>query len=447
MKRALIISYYWPPSGGSGVQRWLKFSKYLPQYGWQPVIYTPSNPEIPAVDNSLELDIPEIAEVIKRPIFEPYGLYKKIFGKHNATETEVNPIKNTGKQSCFQSLSLWIRANLFIPDPRIFWVDSSVKFLKEYLKDNPVDVIVSTGPPHSMHLIAKKVSKATRIKWVADFRDPWTRIFYFKHLPLTSRSLRRIQKMERSVITQADAVVAVTDKIRDEFKSIAGDNGARLTSFYTITNGYDQDDFIVKSATLEDDFTFTYTGVFSDEGNPLNFWTVLQELSSQDTSFANNLKIRLIGKTDKRILDSIHSAGLDKNLINMGYLPHSQIAEWQTKAHVLMMPIRNEPEAGGILTGKFFEYLAAARPIIAFGPKDGEMASVLNKTMSGNIFDWDEKESLKQMISQYYNHYLAMKKGEAKDISLRDEKAISMYSRINLTGKMVEIWEDLLMNK
>ena len=171
MKRVLIISYYWPPSGGSGVQRWVKFSKYLPAEGWQPVIYTPENPELTSRDRTLAEEVPEEAEVIRKPILEPYGIYRKLSGKTEGGEGEVNPI-NGSKKSFWKKLMLYIRGNLFIPDPRCLWIRPSVSFLKKYLKRHPVDIIISTGPPHSMHLIALELSRATGLPWI------WKRRFW-----------------------------------------------------------------------------------------------------------------------------------------------------------------------------------------------------------------------------------------------------------------------------
>ena len=201
------------------MQRWVKFAKYLPEEDWQPVIYTPENPELTSVDRTLEDDIPAEAEILKTRITEPYGIYRSLSGKSEGKGTgEVNPI-NGGKKSLFGKLSLFVRGNFFIPDPRCLWVRPSVKFLLKYLKKHPVDIIVSTGPPHSMHLIAMKVAQATKLPWIADFRDPWTRMFYFKHLPLTSRARRRHIALEKAVLDSATAIVTVTGPLEKEFRS------------------------------------------------------------------------------------------------------------------------------------------------------------------------------------------------------------------------------------
>lgn len=436
MKKVLIITYYWPPSGGSGVQRWLKFAKYLPQYGWQPVIYTPTNPETPAIDTSLEKEVPAEAIVIKRPISEPYQVYKKFFGKgggNNGGAAVVNPINQSGKKSFLQRVTLWVRANLFIPDPRVSWVRPSVSYLTKYLEENPVDAIVSTGPPHSMHLIARELHRRTGIRWVADFRDPWTEIFYFKHLPMTSWAKRRHKKLERSVVLEADAVVSVTKQMTADFSALL--NGGQTGKLHTICNGYDEADFVTSDPIApEESFTLTHTGLFSADGNPINLWRVLGEMCSEDSFFKNHLKLRLIGKVDAEVLEAIKANGLGENLENMGYLPHSQIPGYQQSGWALLLPLRDEPESKAILTGKFFEYLAAGRPIVAFGPQDGEMAKVLKETQSGEIFEWDESAALKRHIRNLYDIY---KTGIWTTDA--DRTSISKYSRRHLTAQMVEV--------
>jgi hypothetical protein len=184
-RKVLIITYYWPPSGGAGVQRWLKFSKYLRDYDWEPVIYTPENPEAPAIDNSLEKDIPMGIKVIKRPITEPYLAYKRFVGMKLDEKVNAGFLQEKEKPGLLEGIAVWLRGNLFIPDARRFWIRPSAKYLVNYLKAHPVDAIVSTGPPHSMHLIALQVYKKLNIPWLADFRDPWTGIDFYHQLKLT----------------------------------------------------------------------------------------------------------------------------------------------------------------------------------------------------------------------------------------------------------------------
>ncbi|MGN1233374.1 MAG: glycosyltransferase, partial [Candidatus Cryptobacteroides sp.] len=366
MKKVLVITYYWPPTGGSGVQRWVKFSKYLPQYGWQPVIYTPENPEMTSVDRTLEGDIPPEAVVIKRPIVEFYSLYRRLMGRKDSSVKEVNPINNREK-TFKQKLMLALRGNLFIPDPRVTWVGPSVRFLKKYLKEHPVDVIVSTGPPHSMHLIAMKVAAATGIPWIADFRDPWTKMFYFKHLCLSSWAGRKHHRLEKRVLDNADVVVAVSPLVQDEFKAMTD------TPVELITNGFDEDDF---DQVVEPDgyFNVTHTGLFAADGNPTVIWKVLSEKCASDPEFRKMLRIRLAGKTDPEIIASIRAAGLGDNLIDLGYQSHNNAVREQKNASLLILPLRKEPEYRATLPGKLFEYLASMVPVLGIGQTDGAMA-------------------------------------------------------------------------
>ncbi len=429
MKKVLIITYYWPPSGGSGVQRWVKFCKYLPQYGWQPVVYTPENPEMTARDTSLEEDIPKEAIVLKRHITEFYSLYRRLMGRGNAA-AEVNPI-NSRKKTLKQKLMLMLRGNLFIPDPRVTWVRPSVKFLVKYLRDNPVDVIVSTGPPHSMHLIAEKVAAKTGIPWVADFRDPWTRMFYFKHLHLCKWAERRHIRLEKSVLDSASAVVAVSPLVQEEFQTMTE------TPVELITNGFDAEDF---EQIVEPDgyFNVTHTGLFASDGNPEVLWKTLADKCGEDPEFRKLLRIRLVGKTDPEILCSIKASGLESNLIDLGYQSHTVAVREQKNASLLILPLRKEPEYRAVLPGKLFEYLASMNPILGIGQTDGAMARIVNETGAGVVFDWNDPESVASFINLCWNDFNA---GQEADPARAD--LISRYSRKAVAARMAELLENV----
>ena len=439
MKRVLIISYYWPPSGGSGVQRWVKFAKYLPKEGWQPVIYTPENPELTTVDKTLSSEIPPEAEIIKRHITEPYGIYRKLMGKGSSTDLktltsagsssdEVNPI-NGGMKSWKQKLSLFIRGNFFIPDPRILWLHPSVRFLKEYLKGHPVDAIVTTGPPQSMHLIGLKLSKATGLPWIADFRDPWTKMFYFKHLGLTRRSEEKHHKLEKEVLDGATRIIAVSPMVQKDFQAMTS------TPVELITNGFDEEDFN-REFELDEYFNITHTGLFASDGNPETLWKVLADKCSSDEEFKRSLRIRLVGKTDKEIIDSIVSAGLGQNLKDFGYQSHEVAVKEQLNASVLILPLRKEPEYEAVLPGKLFEYLASRRPILGIGQTEGAMAKVVRETGSGVVYNWDEEKKIKAWIDLCWDEF---KNDELKD-NMSD---ISKYSRRKLTKRLASLLNEL----
>ncbi len=432
MKRALIITYYWPPSGGSGVQRWVKFAKYLPGEDWQPVIYTPENPELKVVDRNLENDVPPEAEIIRTKIIEPYGLYR-VFGgdrdKNGDKTEEVNPISG-GKKSWKQKISLFIRGNFFIPDPRCLWIRPSVKFLKKYLKEHPADIIISTGPPHSMHLIAQKVAAATGLPWIADFRDPWTRMFYFKHLPLTARARRRHAALEKGVLDAASAIVTVTKPLQAEFQEMTS------TPVHCITNGFDESDF---EQVIEPDgfFNITHTGLFAGDGNPVMLWKVLRDKCREDEEFCRLLRIRLVGKTDREITESIIACGLAENLRVLGYQTHQVATGEQMGASVLLLPQRKEPEYKAVLTGKIFEYIASGHPVLGIGMTECAMADVLDETKCGKMMDWDDSEGMKRFIDECWRRF------KADDLKT-DAENIMQYSRRELTGRMARLMESLL---
>ena len=391
MKRLLVITYYWPPTGGSGVQRWVKFCKYLPQYGWQPVVYTPENPERLAYDESLLKDVPECAEIIRTRISEPYAAYRRLIGG-KAGRSEVNPVSG-GEKTAVQRLSLWVRGNFFVPDPRVSWVRPSVRYLKGYLKEHPVDAVVTTGPPQSMHLIGLGLKKALGLKWIADFRDPWTEMFYYKHLELGRRADRRHHELERQVLDGADTVIAVTPYVRDDFAA------RTQTPVALITNGFDEDDFAgVRPAVHEGKFTIVHTGLFAADGNPLNLWDMLAEKCVNDPEFASKLQIRLAGKTDSEVTEAIRSRGLGDNLVDLGYLPHDEVVAEQMGADILILPLRREPEYAKVLPGKIFEYLAAGRPVLGIGQEDGAAAEVLRDAGAGVMFGWDRRDGLMEFI-------------------------------------------------
>ena len=428
MRRVLVITYYWPPSGGSGVQRWVKFAKYLPSEGWQPVIYTPENPELTSIDNSLSQEIPNCAEIIRTHITEPYGLYRRIMGKGSSTDiqTMVTPI-SSGRKSFKQKLSLWIRGNLFIPDPRVWWVRPSVRFLKKYLKEHPVDVIVTTGPPHSMHLIGQKLHNSLGIPWIPDFRDPWTKMYYLKHLPLSRRTRRKLLRQEQGVLDDATEVLTVTPLVQEDYASRTG------TPVAMITNGYDAEDFEAE-AVPDGNFNIVHTGLLAADGNPTALWEVLGEKAAADETFRKRLRIRLVGKTDKEIYDCISAAGLTDNLVDVGYTDHITAVREQKAATLLILPLRHDPDYKPILPGKLFEYLASRRPILGIGQEDGAMARVILPAGAGTVLDWGEKARIRDFIELCWEKYL-----QGEDMLSTGE--IERYSRKAITGTLARLLE------
>ena len=423
MKKVLIITYYWIPSGGAGVQRWVKFAKYLRQYGWEPIIYTPENPEYPSIDHSFEKDIPADITVLKTPIWEPYNVYRNLTGKKNQA-INAGFISENKKQGWKDKLSIWIRGNFLIPDPRRFWIKPSVGFLSDYLKENPVDAIITTGPPHSMHLIGMGLKKNfPSLPWVADFRDPWTNIDFYKDLNLTWFADKIHHKLEREVLQKADTVLVVSRGMEEEFAPM------KPKKLQVITNGYDESDVQVGTLALDGRFSISHIGTLNAARNPRIVWKVLSEICAENVAFKNDLQIQLVGKVDFSVLEDIQSYGLQEQLLKIDYLSHSEAIAKQNSSQVLMLLINQSGNAKGILTGKFFEYLAAKRPILAVGPTDGDAAVVLNETGAGVIVDFADEQATKTAILNYYNQY---KKGT---LSVQSE-SVERFSRRSLTGEL-----------
>ncbi len=429
MKRVLIITYYWPPSGGSGVQRWLKMSKYLPKNGWQPVIYTTENAEYPIVDPSLEKDIAPEAEVIRRPIVEPYTFYKRFLGIKKEETVKAGFIEEKEKKKGWKTdLSLWIRGNLFIPDARCWWVKPSVRYLKEYLKEHPVDAIISTGPPHSMHLIAMKLKKELGIPWIADFRDPWTEIDYYQDLHLSRCADRKHHKLERQVLTQADKVVTVGWDCARSLGRL-GNRNVRV-----VPNGYDWEiDANQQPAPLSQEFTLTHLGVVTPSRNTPQLWNALKELKEENEGFGSKLKIRLVGQVDQSVTESLEAAGLKGNTEIIPYIPHDEILQMQQSSQVLLLLINNTPNAKGILTGKLFEYLASGRPILCIGPEDGDAARILTETGSGQTVCFGNKEKIKEVVIDLYQKY------SENGLPSTEHMEVERYSRRALAGKYAKL--------
>ena len=402
MKRVLIITYYWPPSGGSGVQRWMKMSKYLPEYDWQPVIYTTENAEYPVIDPSLEKDVPADMEVIRRPIFEPYSFYKKFIGIKQDETVKMGFIQEKEKKKGWkENLSLWVRGNFFIPDARCCWVKPSVKYLKEYLKAHPVDAIISTGPPHSMHLIAMKLKEDLGIPWIADFRDPWTEIDFYDDLHLSSWADRKQHKLEHEVLTKADKVVTIGWDCARSLGRL-GNRNVRV-----VPNGYDWDtDTTQQIVPLSHKFTLTHLGIVTPSRNVPQLWAALKELKEENADFDKNLKIKLVGQLDQSVIENLKAVGLIDNTEIIPYIPHNEIQQIQQSSQVLLLLINNTPNAKGILTGKLFEYLASGRPILCIGPEKGDAARIIKETHAGITIDFENKEKIKMVVKDLYQKYL-----------------------------------------
>ena len=423
MKKVLIITYYWPPAGGPGVQRWLKFVKYLPDFNIEPVVYIPENPTYPILDFGLKSEIPQGCIILKHKIIEPYT-WASIFSKQNTKGISSGIIPNQKKQTIIQKVLLWIRGNVFIPDARVLWVNPSVKYLSKYIKDNHIDTIITTGPPHSLHLIGLKLKVKTNIKWIADFRDPWTTIGYQKALKLSNYAQKKHKKLEFQVLNTADTIIVTSPTTKVEFQNITN------KPIDVITTGYDLEN--TESVFLDQKFSLAHIGSFLSDRNPIILWEILHELILEIPEFKNYLQLKLIGKVSEEVLDAISKFKLDKYVLNLGYLSHQEAMEHQRKSQVLLLIEIDSPATKSIIPGKLFEYIISKRPILGIGPKDADFAKIVHETNTGFFFNYTEKERLKVQISDFYNLYLNQN-------LVVFPVNLEQYSRQNLTKKLADI--------
>ena len=422
-KKILIITYYWPPAGGPGVQRWLKFVKYLPDFSIQPIVYIPENPTYPIVDENLVNEVSDKAIVLKNKIFEPYQI-ASFLSKNKTKKISSGIIPNKKKQSFLDKTFLWIRGNLFIPDARVFWVKPSVSYLEKYIVENNIDTIITSGPPHSLHLIGLELKQKLNLKWFADFRDPWTTIGYHKSLRLSSFAAKKHKSLEHQVLNSADTIIVTSKTTKTEFEAIT------TKPIAVITNGYDTEQ--VEKQTLDSKFSLAHIGSFLSARNPLILWESLTELIQEIPDFKSHLEIKLIGAVSQEVLETINQFGLKPYLNNLGYVPHNEAIAHQRKSQVLLLIEIDSEETKSIIPGKLFEYLVSNRPIIAIGPQDSDFAEIISNTNTGVFLKYSEKMKLKSVILDFYNQFL---EGKLQSNGVGLQK----YSRKSLTKELAQL--------
>ncbi len=432
-KRVLIITYYWPPAGGAGVQRPLKFSQYLPKYGWQPVIFTAEDPHYPMEDQSLVDQIPEGLEEITCPIWEPYDLYRRFLGYKKEEKVQAGFIEEEQKNNRLVNIAKWVRGNLFIPDARRFWIRPATKKLLAYLEQDPVDVILSTGPPHSVHMIAKAIKNKLGVPWIADFRDPWTNIDFYDQLKLSKWADKKHHDQERSVLGSADEVITVSRQWAKELGEIAG------KPVQVITNGFDAADFQFEVKSLDQRFSISHVGTATKDRNPYMLWKVLEKLSKEDSEFKEDLLIRFIGKTDYSLFQSIKEHGLEDQLERVDHLPYTEAIQRAAQSQVLLLLVNDALNSVGRIPLKVFEYLPCRRPVLGIGLKSGDAATIIKETAAGEVFDFQDAVGIEAFVRAAYAAY--------REGTLQlAERDFSAYSREVQSGMLASILDRSLDN-
>ncbi len=435
MKKVLIISYYWPPAGGIGVHRCLKFTKYLRAFGWEPVVYAPENARYPYVDPENEKDIPEGVTIIKRPIREPFKAYKILSGKRKKDAVTGNPVHvRSNKTSIIDNIAIWIRGNFFIPDARSLWIKPSVKYLTGYLKENPVDANLSDGPPHTNTVIACRLSEKLGIPWLADFQDPWTQIDYHHLFKLTSWAEKKHRKLEQEAFRTARKITIASPTWKKDLESIGAKN------VDVVFWGYDEDDFSeIKPPDLQEKkFIISHAGLLGYDRNPENLIKALSNLIQKEKGFKDDLSIILAGSVDFLIKELIERYGLKEKTEYLGQVSRKRVLKLNADSAILLLPLNKAANAKGRIPGKLFEYLRAEVPILALGPADSDVNEILDKTARGTSFKYDDLKGIENYIFEIYERYREGKK-------LLDNPAeISEYNVKNQTGKVAEYLDQIV---
>ena len=418
-KKVLIISYYWPPAGGPGVQRWMKFVKYLPEYNIKPILYVPENPNYPIYDYSLNDEVSEKLEIIKNPITEISNI---ISNSKSLNLIRSGNIPNTKEQSLFQRLLFFIRGNLFIPDMKILWKNKSIDFIENYLSKTKIDVVITTGPPHSLHLIGYELKKRLNIKWISDFRDPWVNLNYLNRFHLLPSVKRRHKKLRDKVLINSNSVIVTSEKLKKLYKEIA-------PNIFKITNGYDYE---YSTVNIDSKFSISHIGSLYPERNPKYLWDIIDEMCINNEEFRSNLQINFIGNTSEKIIKYLSNKTFNSCIKFFDYVDYKRAIEFMCSSQILLMVEVNDNDSSYAIPGKLFDYLNSKRPIIAIGPDNSEVNQILYDTNAGKFFNYNESINLKLHIENLYNQY------EMGSISY-DAKNISIYRRKNLTEELSKI--------
>lgn len=426
----MIITYYWPPSGGAGVQRWLKFSKYLPGYGWEPVILTvdPLFASYPQQDRGLLEEVSPSLRVIKTKASKGiFSAYRIVTGRK---EIPYGGFANEDNPGFLQILSRFIRGNFVLPDARKGWNKYAYAAANEIILKENIQVVITTSPPHSTQLTGLKLKKKLNIKWIADLRDPWSDIYYSDRMYQTGIAKRINRSMEERVLNTADRIITTCNTTLNLFRSKL-DKDLAPEKVITVTNGYDPDDFKYGDIRPRD-FTITYLGTFSgcyDAG------VLAEAISYCEERNITEITLRFIGKTDNKV-EKIFKDKKNVKLEILTYVDHSKAVEYLARSAALLLVVPSDKKEAEMIPGKLFEYLAAKRPVIALAPKESDVADILLKTNGGMIFTRNDSVKL--------GEYLMLINENLKNgIFETGASGIEEYTRHNLSGKIAAVLNSL----
>lgn len=434
-KKVLIITYYFPPCGGIGVLRCLKLVKYLRDFGWEPVIYTAKDAHYPSYDESNFKDIPEGITILKQPIFEPYTFYKKFTGQPKTANVNHALVASDQKRGLRHTISVWIRSNIFIPDARAFWIRPSVKFLVNYLKENPVDAIFSDGPPHTNNVIACRVKQKTGIPWIADFQDPWTQVDLYERLILTKWADRKYHRLEQETFQNADRITIASPTWKKDLEDIGAEN---VSVFYY---GYDTDDFENLQPKFDDKFSLTHTGLLGADRMPTGLFEAVAELATENPNFKKYFRFRTIGKTDGEVLQKAENLGLRDLVEVISQVPRHQALQQMANSQLLLLLLNLAGNTMGRIPGKVYEYFAVKRPIICLSPVGSDSDKMISEAGAGFSAEYHDKAKIKQLLSYYFEMW------EREKVIKIETAGFEKYTNYHQTQKIARLLNEITENE
>jgi hypothetical protein len=435
VKKVLLVTYAWPPAGGPGVQRVLKFAKFLPKFGWDPVVLTVKSGTFTAIDESLVRDVSDSCVVYHSPTLEPTSVYKRFVGM-KAEERIPIAVLAEPNPSVKKRVANWVRLNAFVPDAKIGWWPGAVRVGARAIREHQPQLIFSSAPPPTTHLVAKTLSTRFNLPWIADFRDPWTDTHYYEGHTRAALTRRLDEALERSVCSRADRLVFVS---RLDLDVYGQRHGTRNKSVH-VPNGYDELDFasLPEVSPSYDKFTIVHLGGIGIERSPATLFRVTKQLIDEGTIARDRICIRLVGNVQESVVTALRAVGAEPFVEVIPYVPHHEALRHAAQAHALLLLITQSQHNQRILPGKTFEYLRYGKPIVTLGPPGGEVDRILHEVGAGKVLAYDDQDGIRTTIEALH---AAWKAGQL--VPGPNAAAIARYTRENLAKELASVFDGL----